>query len=436
MPETIGEQLRRARQERNLSLEQVAQNTYIRVHYLEALEADTLSDLPSQTQARGFLRMYASYLGINPEEILALLDDEISPPADSQPAISTSLPPQRESLTDQERPFFIEIGQKLQSQRELLGLSLDDIERHTHLRAHYLRALEAGDLEGLPSPVQGRGMLNNYATFLGLAAEPLLLRFADGLQARLAAKQAVRVTTTPSKQPTRRRRISPAPLRRLLSRDLLFGSILLIALVFLIGWGTIRVNALRSTGASTPTVPSIGDALQPTVSSSASPTSTYSAQQDDPLVPTAIGGGPPPTVEIGVTATTLPGTETEPGTATPTMVIGAIQVSIVVNDQAWVRVTVDKKIAFEGRMLPGSVYLFTGKVSIELITGNGAALQVSFNQQDLGTLGVYGEVVSRLFTLQGIVTATATVTSTSTATALITATPKLTGTPATATPQP
>jgi cytoskeletal protein RodZ len=82
------------------------------------------------------------------------------------------------------------MGLLLQRQRDLLGLSLEDVERHTHLRTHYLRALEAGKLEDLPSPVQGRGMLKNYTTFLGLDPEPLLLRFAEGLQARLAAQQA------------------------------------------------------------------------------------------------------------------------------------------------------------------------------------------------------------------------------------------------------
>ncbi len=91
--------------------------------------------------------------------------------------------------------IFTEVGKLLLRQRELLGLSLEDIERHTHLRQHYLQALEAGDLEGLPSPVQARGMLNNYAAFLGMDPETLLLRFADGLQARLQAKRAVQHET-------------------------------------------------------------------------------------------------------------------------------------------------------------------------------------------------------------------------------------------------
>ena len=52
----IGEKLRQERLARKLSLEQVAQQTRIRLRYLEALEKGELDSLPSLTQARGFIR--------------------------------------------------------------------------------------------------------------------------------------------------------------------------------------------------------------------------------------------------------------------------------------------------------------------------------------------------------------------------------------------
>jgi cytoskeletal protein RodZ len=57
------------------------------------------------------------------------------------------------------------------------------------LRKHYLKALEEGDYNALPSSMQGRGMLSNYAKFLGLDEENLLLQFAEGVQAIFAEKQ-------------------------------------------------------------------------------------------------------------------------------------------------------------------------------------------------------------------------------------------------------
>ena len=44
--------------------------------------------------------------------------------------------------------------------------------------------MEKGHLDDLPSPVQGRGMISNYANFLNLDGESVLLRFAEGLQLR------------------------------------------------------------------------------------------------------------------------------------------------------------------------------------------------------------------------------------------------------------
>jgi len=76
------------------------------------------------------------------------------------------------------------------------------------------------------------------------------------------------------------------------------------------------------------------------------------------------------------------------------------------------RVIVDGKLEFEGRVVSGSAYSFSGDKRIEVLTGNGAALQIYFNQTDLGVMGLYGEVIYRIFTLQGVFTPTATITNT------------------------
>ena len=53
MNEKIGPILRRAREARDLSLEQVARETHMREHYLHALEEGNFDALPSDAQARG-----------------------------------------------------------------------------------------------------------------------------------------------------------------------------------------------------------------------------------------------------------------------------------------------------------------------------------------------------------------------------------------------
>jgi len=61
---TVGEMLREAREARNWTIDQIAQLTHVRMHYLQALEEDRRADLPSDVQARGYIRLYASALGL------------------------------------------------------------------------------------------------------------------------------------------------------------------------------------------------------------------------------------------------------------------------------------------------------------------------------------------------------------------------------------
>ncbi len=70
----LGERLRTAREERELSLQQVAEATRIPLNYLDALEAESFDTFTSDLHARGFLRNYASFLDLEPQEVLELYD--------------------------------------------------------------------------------------------------------------------------------------------------------------------------------------------------------------------------------------------------------------------------------------------------------------------------------------------------------------------------
>jgi cytoskeleton protein RodZ len=70
--ESLGQKLRDAREQHNFSLEQVARDTHISKHYLEALEEESFTSIPGETYIIGFLRNYAEYLSLNPEEIVTL----------------------------------------------------------------------------------------------------------------------------------------------------------------------------------------------------------------------------------------------------------------------------------------------------------------------------------------------------------------------------
>ncbi len=65
----IGRILEQARRERGLSLDEVEHATKIRKRYLAGLEREDYSALPDAVYARGFLKTYANYLGLDGEEL-------------------------------------------------------------------------------------------------------------------------------------------------------------------------------------------------------------------------------------------------------------------------------------------------------------------------------------------------------------------------------
>jgi transcriptional regulator with XRE-family HTH domain len=71
---TLGETLAAKRGERGLTIEQAAAATRIRAHYLSALESNELERLAAPVYAKGHLRTYALFLGLDPEPLVAMLN--------------------------------------------------------------------------------------------------------------------------------------------------------------------------------------------------------------------------------------------------------------------------------------------------------------------------------------------------------------------------
>jgi cytoskeletal protein RodZ len=68
--ETIGQQLREARERKKISLETAAQGTKIKGEYLAALEADQFDRIEAPVYVKGFLRIYGQYLGLDPKPLV------------------------------------------------------------------------------------------------------------------------------------------------------------------------------------------------------------------------------------------------------------------------------------------------------------------------------------------------------------------------------
>ncbi len=466
MNESVGRQLRAARLARGWNLEQVSKETHIKPHYLEALEADDLEKLPSRFQARGFIRVYSSLLGMDSEALLRQFDQPGTPANESTssvaPAAATSsvslpdlsnqesspavfekedtanhqadnLPPspaatQAVSSNETAQAIYSQIGADLRRIRTHLGLSIEEVEQQTHLRPHHIQYIEEGRFDRFASPVQGRGLLQIYASFLGLNADAVLLRYADALQAQLATRQV--------RQP--RSRIAEARPARgrsyswLWSFELIVMALLSIGTIAFVVWGFSSVMRTRASLPPTPTPFSVAEALL-AIEESSIATAT---QASPTLTPTLLLEVPNP--NAGTEEQTLmsspvsPQVGEEQGGLTETLnspIDGQVRVIISAQQRAWLRVLVDGKELYNGRITPGGIFEYNGEEKIEIQSGNAAALKVIYNQQDLGVLGSVGEVITRVFTPQGVFLPTATITPTATRTLRPSPTPRPTMTP-------
>ncbi len=98
----VGTLLKNAREERKLTVPEIARATRIPVRSLEALEQGLFGELPGEVFVKGFLRAYARAVGLAPEEVVAKYTASRSPAAPTplvvQPVTSTEAPRGRVGL--------------------------------------------------------------------------------------------------------------------------------------------------------------------------------------------------------------------------------------------------------------------------------------------------------------------------------------------------
>lgn len=68
---TVGSILKEARLDKSITFDQVERATKIRTKFLEAIEQDDYSTLPSLAYAKGFVKNYSEFLGLNSTTVLA-----------------------------------------------------------------------------------------------------------------------------------------------------------------------------------------------------------------------------------------------------------------------------------------------------------------------------------------------------------------------------
>ena len=71
----------------------------------------------------------------------------------------------------------MKFGASLRKERELRGITLEEISRHTKVHSRFLEAIENDDLSVLPAKAFAKGFLRSYARMVGLDEELVITNF-------------------------------------------------------------------------------------------------------------------------------------------------------------------------------------------------------------------------------------------------------------------
>lgn len=122
-----GEILKKAREEKKLSLHEVALFLKINSRVLQAIEDGDQSQLPARTFLRGFVQSYAKFLKLDPQLVLQIFSEETAPPAPNpivdSPHVSTL--DVKEKPVEVEAPPMVEAKPTAEDRTEVDVISLE-----------------------------------------------------------------------------------------------------------------------------------------------------------------------------------------------------------------------------------------------------------------------------------------------------------------------
>jgi cytoskeleton protein RodZ len=79
--ERLGKALRAERERRNISIDAVSRGTLVRLDFLQLIDDDRCEELPSGAYAKGFIRAYATYLGLDWRPYAKAYEQQYAQPA-------------------------------------------------------------------------------------------------------------------------------------------------------------------------------------------------------------------------------------------------------------------------------------------------------------------------------------------------------------------
>jgi cytoskeleton protein RodZ len=287
-------------------------------------------------------------------------------------------------------------GDKLKREREMRGVTLDEISESTKIARRHLEALESEDFASLPGGVFNKGFVRAYARFIGINEDQAVADYS----------QAHKEEERPEEQfPLE---IHEKPDRELNPRNSqvpLIGSVM--ALLLLVAGFTVWRGKKHQTESVVPSAAAASRTeapeQQPTSKtrraeqSSAAATETASA----PKMMAVDQKVPVPEPPNGAMAAVTPAKKEPQAERMALTPKNSFFVIIKAKEDAWISVVADGRRVSHGMLRADKQRFVRAGKQIILTTGNAGGIDVSFNGKPLGAIGNESEARTIFFTPSG-----------------------------------
>jgi len=287
-------------------------------------------------------------------------------------------------------------GENLRREREMRGVSLEEISSATKISLRFLEAIEQEDFSKLPGGIFSRSFIRSYARYLGLDEERVVAEFQHAAQPQTDFD----LHRMPSGTSSTARPSSRTPLvATLVAVVLLAGGYAL----FRYSPRTLEPPApppptpvITPRPAAPPPVPAPTVSGEPTAAPSANPAAaevppiaTPSAAPAPGITPNPRGG---PAAGVSPVAPSSPPTGNPP--ATKPNAASDLVLQLAATERSWVAVDADGKTVLQRVLNPDEVQTLKAHKSFDVTTGNAQAVILTLNGETLKPLGRHGEVKS------------------------------------------
>lgn len=274
-------------------------------------------------------------------------------------------------------------GERLRREREMRGITLNEIAESTKISRRHLESLEKEDFDSLPGGIFNKGFVRAYARYLGIDEEQAVADYSAATDEPAQPEDKFPLEVHDQPDPKLNPKRSSLPL------ILALVALLAVLAVF---WARSRSRSAEDTdNAPSPAVPA---------GSSSAPAAPAPSPSPPRTTPT-----PPPAAAVPQISrpATNNAPDIRPSTTKSSNPERTFLVAVMAKEDAWVSLTADGKTVVSRTFSAGEQQLVRAGSRIVLVTGNAGGLDVSFNGKPLGAIGNESQVRTLTFTPAGLV---------------------------------